>query len=106
MHTFTSGWLRDHGVEGDDATLANVAAHARAALEARISYALVEQLDDIERAEYLKMERQKDSHQDLLQWLKLHCPDHSQIINEVTNDFQQDIIASDHPIMFILEQTS
>jgi|GEM_PF-3282465 len=104
MHRFTSEWLREHGVEGDDATLEDVAGHAQRALEMMINEAAAQELTAEQVKEFKKLLTKDISEAERLQWLKEHCPNYEQIVEQVAADFKKDIANSEHRISFILEQ--
>lgn len=103
MAKIDSGWLRAHGVEGDEATLSDIAGHANKALDMLVTEALVSGLSDEQLREFKRLPKTAKDEPVRQKWLKQHSADYADVFGRVTADFQRNIIESEHPITYILE---
>jgi len=104
MARISSQWLKEHGVKGDEKTLQDVTAHAESVVAKRVYDTLWAQLSD-EQRKVLKRKLGANASKDGgIEWLRQHVPDYDEVIYRVAVEFRYEIMHSDHPITYILEQ--
>jgi hypothetical protein len=106
MTNISIAWLKEHGVEGDDTTLADIAQHAEAAVAVRVRAALKEQLTH-EQFKWYKLLPAKNANAQLYhEWSKQNYPEYKELVERIVADFRREIAASEFPITYILAQAA
>lgn len=73
--------LRDFGIAVDDATVDALLQHLNDTIEERIGAEIIEALDDEQLKELLALQ-EKDSEDQVGEWIAAHVPDYEQIVQD------------------------